>query len=684
LTTELDMMIRLHAMASQFVRDGDLPALLSAAIETAMAIVGADSGYIATVAAPAGALKLAAHRGFERSFVERWGASPRLAPSERLVVEDLLALRTGEAVGASARDLLVTTGLQALQATPLRGQSGKIVGLLSTHHRAPRSVRQTELRLIDLVARQCTDAIERAAWIEECAVSSARLQEDKLRETQALFRTTVENMPNNLALYARDGRVVYVNPALTRFSEGTLKLPLAEILGRHGEEVWPPAIWNPLRRHIDRAIATAKRQSYELALELPGERRSVRKWTVVPLADPDGEIRQILVMSHDITAQHRLVDELREADERKSAFIGMLSHELRNPLAAIRTNLYVLEHATAGNETAERTTKVIDRQIGYLVGMVDDLLDVTRITQNRIELRRERLEVNALVRETIEDNRAHLERGGVTFAAPLAGRPLYVNADGARIAQVVTNLLANAAKFTPAGGAVRVSVSASDDRWAVLSVADSGSGIEPSLLPHLFQPFMQGDHSLDRQSGGLGLGLALVKGLVELHGGDVSARSGGPGQGAEFVVRLPLDEAVRPNRGASRATGAPKRVLVIEDDLEIAEGLKAALQISHHVVEIARSGLGGLDKARAFMPDAVLCDIGLPGMDGYAVARAIRADSALRSTFLIALSGYAQAEDVAKARAAGFDRHLAKPASVGEIQRLLVAAGAAGNDEDLD
>ena len=513
-------------------------------------------------------------------------------------------------------------------------------------------------------------------------MTSARLQEDKLRETQTLFRTTVENMPDNLSLYARDGRVVYINPALVRFSEATFKLRQADILGRRGEEVWPLAIWNPLQAHMARAVATAERQTYELVVELPRGHPSVRQWTVIPLIDPDGEIRQILVMSHDVTAQRRLVDELREADERKSAFIGMLSHELRNPLAAIRTNLYVLEHATAGNETAGRTTKVIDRQIGHLVGMVDDLLDVTRITQNKIQLRQERLDVNALVRETIEDNRPHLERGGVTFQAPLEGRPLYVNADGARLAQVITNLLANAAKFTPAGGAVRVSVSASDDRWAVLSVADSGSGIEPALLPHLFQPFMQGDHSLDRKAGGLGLGLALVKGLVELHGGDVTARSGGRGQGAEFVVRLPLDEAGRSKPGAASTAGAPKRVLVIEDDIEIAEGLKAALQIEHHVVEIARSGLAGLDKARAFKPDAVLCDIGLPGMDGYAVARAFRADGALRSIFLVALSGYAQAEDVAEARAAGFDRHLAKPASVDQIQRVLMTAGPAEDDED--
>ena len=267
-------------------------------------------------------------------------------------------------------------------------------------------------------------------------------------------------------------------------------------------------------------------------------------------------------------------------------------------------------------------------------------------------------------------------------AAPGRGDPIYVDADSARIAQVVTNLLTNAAKFTPAGGAVRVSLDPSDGRWAVLTVADSGTGIEPTLLPHLFQPFMQGDRSLERTAGGLGLGLTLVKGLVELHGGDVTASSGGRDQGAEFVVRLPLAESTFRDDGGPNGTDARtrKRVLVIEDDIEIAEGLEAALQIEHHVVEIARSGLAGLDKARAFKPDAVLCDLGLPGMDGYAVARAFRADAALRITFLVALSGYAQADDVAKARAAGFDRHLAKPASLDKIRGVIAASGVARGD----
>jgi CheY-like chemotaxis protein len=398
---------------------------------------------------------------------------------------------------------------------------------------------------------------------------------------------------------------------------------------------------------------------------------------VVPLAGEPGEAPSFLVMTHDITAQRQLVEELRESDRRKSEFIAVLSHELRNPLAAIRTNLYVSERAP-GTEAGERALRVIDRQVGQLARMVDDLLDVTRITQNKIQLQLRRIDLVELVRQTIEDNRSTLEQSGVQLETRFAGGRLFVNADAARIAQVVTNLLANAVKFTPAGGTVSISVSVSGREpggHAVLLVKDTGTGIDPALLGKLFVPFMQGDRTLDRTSGGLGLGLALVKGLVDLHGGEVSAHSEGLGRGAELVVRLPLapEATTGPRVVNEPAPGARRRVLVIEDDLDVADGLQSALAIDEHNVMVARSGPEGLERARAFAPDVVLCDIGLPGMNGYDVARAFRADDALRSTFLIALSGYAQAEDVDRARAAGFDEHVAKPPAIDRLERIFKA-----------
>jgi PAS domain S-box-containing protein len=495
---------------------------------------------------------------------------------------------------------------------------------------------------------------------------------EKLRQSEAWFRSTVESAPINIALYSHDLRLLYVNPALAAMCPR----PPAELLGKHADELWEPALAEPLKRHGGRALETGERQTYELELQYPNRARVVKQWTVVPLAGPEGEMPRILVMSHDVTAQRQLVDELRESDRRKSEFIAVLSHELRNPLAAIRTSLYVVEHAPESPE-GRRSVRVIDRQVGQLARMVDDLLDVTRITQNKIQLRRRRLDLNEIVRQTIDDNRSTLERSGVRLDVELAAAPVYVEADGARIAQVVTNLLANAVKFTPGGGSVSVSVSVdvAADR-AVLRVTDTGTGIDPALLGRLFEPFMQADRTLDRTGGGLGLGLALVKGLVDLHQGDVRAHSEGLGKGAELTVRLPLAapapgrSAVSQDNGTARAR---RRVLIIEDDADVADGLKAALEIDAHDVTLAHSGAEGIEQARSAHPDVVLCDIGLPGMNGYDVARAFRADEGLRSTFLVALSGYAQADDIERARAAGFDEHLAKPPTIERLKRIFAS-----------
>src|SRR6476659_2111757 len=299
---------------------------------------------------------------------------------------------------------------------------------------------------------------------------------ENLRETEALFRTTVENLPINLVLYDREYRILYMNPTLAAICAAICKRSPEDLAGMRGPELWPAPIWQPLFEHTERAVATRERQTYDLATNLPGRGPSVREWTVVPLVGSAGEIDRILAMSLDVTAQRRLVQELRDADQRKSEFIAVLSHELRNPLAAIRLSLHVLENTAAQSEEATGARRIIDRQVGQLVHLVDDLLDVSRITQNKIQLQRHRLDINALVRATIDDNRAHLEKGGVQIEAGLARAPIYVNADGVRIAQVLTNLLANAVNFTPPGGKATVTVSASDDGGAVLRVSDTGSG----------------------------------------------------------------------------------------------------------------------------------------------------------------------------------------------------------------
>jgi PAS domain S-box-containing protein len=409
--------------------------------------------------------------------------------------------------------------------------------------------------------------------------------------------------------------------------------------------------------------------------------------TAAPLHDGDGRTLGCVISMVDVT-EHRRAERalrrseaaLREVDRRKTRFFAVLSHELRNPLAPITNGLYVLERAAPGSEQAKRAKAVIDRQVRQLTRLVDDLLDVARVSREKMPLQRERFELGRLVHRALEDHRSMFDQGGVRLEFNACPEPLYVWADSARVTQVIGNLLVNAAKFTPRGGRARVSVSCEDERrHATVRVADDGAGMTAEILERLFEPFTQSDNTLDRSKGGLGLGLALVKALVELHGGEVEARSEGPGQGSEFVIRLPLDaRSAEPERARTRSVHRSRRVLVIEDNIDAAESLRAALELNGHRVAVAYNGHEALAKARQFRPEVAICDIGLPGMDGYALAQAFRADPELKQTVLMALSGYALPEDMQRAAEAGFERHLSKPPDLEQLEQLLSEARGSG------
>ena len=366
---------------------------------------------------------------------------------------------------------------------------------------------------------------------------------------------------------------------------------------------------------------------------------------------------------------------LEGADRHKNEFLAMLSHELRNPLAPIRNSLYILDRAAPRGEQAGRARAVIERQVAHMTHLVDDLLDVTRISRGKIRLNRKSLDFGKIVRRAVEDHRPVFAMGDIELRVAIPEHPIRIDGDETRIAQVIGNLLQNASKFSDAGGRVTVSVEASESLGqAVARVRDSGAGIAPEMLPRVFEPFTQADRTLDRSRGGLGLGLALVKGLVEMHGGTVGVESEGQGKGAEFAVRFPLLVGHAPaieRPGAMPQHRPPRRVLVIEDNVDAAESLREVLAFDGHAVEVAHTGLAGVDKARDFGPEVVLCDVGLPGMDGYGVARAMRADPALRSVTLVALTGYAGADDVARAKEAGFDDHIAKPPRIEQLERVI-------------
>ena len=382
-------------------------------------------------------------------------------------------------------------------------------------------------------------------------------------------------------------------------------------------------------------------------------------------ADLDARVRE---RTAELTKANAL---LEEQDRYRTQFLSVLSHELRNPLEPILNALHLLDHTSPGGPQAKAAKAVVHRQVDHLTHLVDDLLDVTRISRGKIQLRRQQVEIADALTRTVDDHRALFARREITLELRLGKGPLLIEADPTRLAQIIGNLLQNAAKFTHSGGRVTVSASREGD-FATFSVRDTGVGLSLDMLERVFDPFTQVEETLHRTSGGLGLGLALVKGLTELQRGRVEARSEGPGRGAEFVVWFPTVAALQAELPlASPPTGRHRRALVVEDNLDAAETLRMVLELEGLEVEVAHDGREGLAKARLFHPDLVLCDLGLPILDGYEVARALRADPELSSSTLIAVTGYALPDDQRRAIDAGFDRHLAKPVPFEELESVL-------------
>jgi signal transduction histidine kinase len=404
------------------------------------------------------------------------------------------------------------------------------------------------------------------------------------------------------------------------------------------------------------------------------------------LALADEAVRQRCELEQEVAQRQRLeeelhqrAEELAQADRRKDEFLAMLGHELRNPLAPIRNAIQVMQMLGPPDPQLRWARDVIDRQVRQMARLVDDLLDVSRISRGKITLNREVVELAGIIERAVESSRSLLEVRRHQFAELMPPEKIWLEADPARLAQVVANLLNNAAKYTEAGGQIRLAV-AREGGAAVVRVQDNGMGIPADFLPHVFDLFTQGDRSLARSEGGLGIGLTLVKSLVEMHGGSVEAHSQGPNQGSEFVVRLPIlaappaRVAQEQHNGTDHPVSRPRRVLVVDDNTDSAESLDRLLGLQGHEVRTAHDGPTALRVAQMFGPEVVLLDIGLPQMDGYEVARQLREQIGLRQVVLVALTGYGQEEDRRKAAEAGFDAHLTKPADPAALHRLLTGA----------
>jgi PAS domain S-box-containing protein len=409
--------------------------------------------------------------------------------------------------------------------------------------------------------------------------------------------------------------------------------------------------------------------------------------TISPVLDDSGTICGASKIARDITEQKRVQRELREADKKKNEFLALLAHELRNPLGPIRHAVKILRARTPRPEELEWATNIIDRQTEHMTRLVEDLLDVARITRGTIELRKERVDIATVLTGAVESSSTLIEKARHQLRVTPPAEPLYVDGDPTRLTQVVTNLLDNAAKYTDPGGRIWLSAEREGDEVAI-RVRDTGIGIAPDVLPHIFDMFTQAGMSLERSHGGLGVGLGLVDRLVKLHGGQVSAASAGPGAGSEFTIRLPVAGKPRKPTGdvtvKAQSDGRSRcRILVVDDNVDSVDSLAMLLRMMGHEVDAANDGEEGLKVAAKVRPHVAILDIGLPKMNGYDLAKLMRAEPWGRDLVLVALTGWGQEEHRQRSADSGFDHHLTKPVDLEALQQILAAASSCDPEDKL-
>jgi PAS domain S-box-containing protein len=557
-------------------------------------------------------------------------------------------------------------GLRAAFAFPIR-LGGEIIGVLEFFSQKIREPDPELLQMFAAVGSQIGQFVER------------KRDEAALRESEVRKRAILETALDCIITIDHEGRIVEWNPA----AEKTFGYSRAEVVGKQmGALIVPPAHREAHEQGLAHYLATGEGPVLNQRIEITAVRADGTEFPVelaitrIPLGGPPmftGFVRDITPRKQMETALQERADALVKADRAKDQFLAMLAHELRNPIGAISNALQILKLRNGDDPRLQRPLEIMERQVEHQARMLEDLLNVSRIARGKITLTPRRLDLVGLVREIAEDHRNALEEAGLDLVLELPAGPLWLEGDPTRLAQSVANLLENARKFTDTGGRITVRVEAEGGQ-ARVTIQDTGIGIEPALLPVIFESFFQGERTLDRSGSGLGLGLALVKGLVELHGGEVQAESGGIGCGTAVTLRLPMAPAALAAARVPPAAGVsagPSRILVVEDNRDAAEALCGLLEACGCTVAVAYSGLEAIELARQFRPEMVFSDLGLPGMDGYQLAEALRGNPSLTATRLIAVSGYGQKEDQRRSQAAGFDQHLTKPVGFEELQRLM-------------
>ncbi len=665
LTQQVADLQRLHVLAGRVLELNELQSQLQVILEALAEFHGCRQGLLSLFDPDRGCLVARASLGFSESALRKLSMVPidegacGLACGERhrVVVEDTEV----DPCFAAWRQLARDEGFRAVHSTPLISASGVVMGVISVHMPAPRRPTEREMRMADICAGKASVFTERAR-------AQAIAQSSDQR-----FRVVLESsaVPFNVLMPVRDrqGGIVdfqwtYVNHAAAR----VMRKPVEALIGQRVRDVLP-GTWEDAElfsNFVDVAEAAETRE-FEYQAQLNG----IEGWFHIVASPLQGSVAAWFA---DITERKQSEQALRDADRRKDEFLATLAHELRNPLAPIRQAALISNSSSATEAQKRWSHDVIDRQVRHMSLLLDDLLDVSRITRGMLHLRMARAELSSVVEAAVETARPIIDARQHLLRIDLPPDAVYFEADQLRVAQVLANLLTNAAKYTDPGGTICLHAEASP-REIAISVIDNGIGIRPDALEEIFRMFTQVRSTQDRSSGGLGIGLALARGLIELHGGSIAASSAGPGLGSRFTVRLPVRIAAAPERDADGETPSPpvrgRRVLVADDNRDAAETLAELLRLQGHEVRIAYDGEGALSAFAEFAPEVVLLDIGMPGMSGNEVAQRIRRMPQGSGTVLVAVTGWGQEKDKNLAFAAGFDHHLTKPIDLARLRSLL-------------
>ena len=547
----------------------------------------------------------------------------------------------------------------------------------ASHFQVPHRLRHKEGRWVwilasgRVVARDETGRPLRACGTH-MDITARKLAEEALKRSEAFTRSVVESSADCVQVFSLDGQLQWMNENAKQMMEldGSEGRPNRDLL----------SFWESgsVRAEAEAALAAARNNGIGRFRGSRVASDGTRRWwdvLITPIPGPEGMPEQLLAVSRDVTEQRRGEEALKEAARRKDEFLAMLSHELRNPLAPLRNAIQILRLQDSKEPDLLAVREMIERQVMHLVRLVDDLLDVSRVSRGKIQLRKESLELAVAVRQAEEMTRAMLNVRRHELSVTLPEEPVLVEGDIARLTQVISNLLDNAAKYTDEGGKVWLSLEKESDK-AVLRVRDTGRGLDPETMKDVFDLFYQADRNLDRADGGLGIGLSLVKSLVQMHGGTVEARSAGRGKGSEFVVRLPCLPSTPPEKPVDSfeppaTPGRRVRILVVDDNRDSAVSMALLLQLEGHEVLTAHDGNTALEISLRERPDFVLLDIGLPGLNGYQACQAMRAGG-LKDALIVAMTGYGQEEDRRRSQEAGFNAHQVKPVDLQAIRDLLV------------